>query len=78
MSGADVEAVCREAAMLALREKMEVAAGTSQHAQSGSRDGVAKQRVSLAHFERAARAVRPSISAATSRFYLGLQQQLEP
>ena len=86
MSGADVEAVCREAAMLALREKMEaVAAGSSDAmpprnswvADGGDAGGVVEQRVSLAHFKRAARMVRPSISAATSRFYAGLQQQLE-
>ena len=86
MSGADVEAVCREAAMLALREKMDaMAPGSSDElpprsswaADEGDASRVVEQHVSLAHFERAARTVRPSISAATLRFYAGLQQQLE-
>ena len=67
MSGADVEAICREAAMLALREQL-------ASAQVAGKGGAwTEAPVKLEHFERAARDMRPSITAATVRFYEDLQ-----
>jgi transitional endoplasmic reticulum ATPase len=54
--GADIESVCREAAMLALREDME------------------SKNVSLKHFEKALKKVRPSVTEEIEETYEELKE----
>ena len=68
MSGADVEAVCREAAMLALRDQLAAvrAAGTI----SGDSSAWKSASVKLEHFKRAAREIVADEAARSGMFYV--------
>jgi len=61
--GADIEAICREAGMEALRE---VLAGKKQ-----------KRLVTMEHFQRAAKRIKPSISEEMQKFYEGMIKKYE-
>ncbi|MFQ6003572.1 MAG: AAA family ATPase, partial [Candidatus Zixiibacteriota bacterium] len=55
--GADIESICREAAMLAIREVLEKGAD------------VDKKKVELRHFDKAMEIVKPSVSKEWKKFY---------
>jgi transitional endoplasmic reticulum ATPase len=62
--GADIEGVCREAAMLALREI--VTPGISR---KDIQEKVGEIKISMKHFERAVRRIKPTTSRETMRSY---------
>ncbi len=63
--GADIEAVCREAAMLALREAIE------------NNEDVDKKLVSMEHFYQALRKIKPSVNKDIMQFYERFQKRVE-
>ncbi len=63
--GADIEAVCREAAMIALREAIE------------SGEDVDKKLVGMEHFYQALRKVKPSVNKDIMQFYERFQKRVE-
>ncbi|MES3518355.1 MAG: CDC48 family AAA ATPase [Natronomonas sp.] len=67
--GADIEAICREAAMEAAREFVD---GTTP---SDVEDGVGTISVTADHFDRAIKATSPSVDDATKRRYEELERQ---
>lgn len=71
-SGAEVVAVCREAAMLAIREALESTVAGANCTEDATRSDPGEDSLPCArpeHFERALSDVRPRIDPATVRFY---------
>jgi len=63
--GADIEAVCREAALLAMKETMD----KSGHLHS--------KKVGLKHFERALEKIKPSVTREVKKFYESWEKKYE-
>jgi transitional endoplasmic reticulum ATPase len=62
--GADIEGICREAAMLALREIVTPGIGRKDIEEKAG-----EVKISMKHFERAVRRVKPRTSRETMRSY---------
>ncbi|RMF89189.1 MAG: AAA family ATPase, partial [Methanobacteriota archaeon] len=64
--GADIEALCREAAMLALKETIE-----------DKKDKLESKKVTARHFEKAMENIRPSVTKEVKKFYESWERKYE-